>query len=124
MKKYPFRENLLIKLYQYDLIKAEVDETRFFKDIVLNLAFIDNVINESLVEYTINRLSYLDRAILRIATYSLLVGKMEKGFIFSEMLELTKLYTDAGDDKQKNFNHRVLSNINETILKKDYKINE
>jgi N utilization substance protein B len=107
-----FRDNLIKKLYLYDLLGQSLEnQDAQLEAIVLQFSAIDALITTALVDYNLNRLSFLDRAIIRLATYSLINKEYQDNFIFTEMLELTKKYTDLGDSKQKNFNHRLLSNI-------------
>jgi len=113
-------ENLIIKLYQYGLFKRkeileEDSKNELFSKIFNLLPKIDTIICNSLFDYTIDRISYLDLAILRLATYHLLLKTKSDNSIFNEAIELTKSYSDSGDDKQKNFNHSLLNRIKETI---------
>jgi N utilization substance protein B len=146
VSKLVFREDLIKKLYIFDLLGAknyskqtapdflievddeekdfplilsDADQENFFQ-ITQNISQIDEIIKDCLIEYHLARLSYLDRAIIRLATYSLVFEPQKaSSFIFTEMLELTKTYTDLGDSKQKNFNHRLLTNIKAKIGRVD-----
>lgn len=76
-----------------------------------NIAKIDEIISDSLVNYTLQRLNVVDRSIIELATYEILFDDLAKGIAINEALEITRLYTDAGDDKEVKFNNKVLDNI-------------
>lgn len=108
------RKELIIKLYQYDLLKLEEnDET--IKDLLSKLNEIDEIIKENLFNYTIDRLSFIDRAIIRFATYELKYTKTPEAIIINEAILITKEFTDLDDEKQHKFNNRLLENIKKSI---------
>ncbi len=78
---------------------------------------IDGIISDHLTNYTIKRLNYVDRAILRLATYELLATETPTEIVIDEALELTHLLSDEGDKKHVSFNNRVLDNVKNTIRK-------
>ncbi|MDR2828716.1 MAG: transcription antitermination protein NusB [Acholeplasmatales bacterium] len=117
MKQIIIRDNLITNLYQFDLLKdnflisiEKSEDFDTFTDLVAKLDSIDSFIKKHLYEFDLHRISFLDRAIIRLATYDLMYTTKEKGFIITEALELTKEYSDI-DDKQRKFNHRLLDNI-------------
>ena len=75
-----------------------------------NIERIDEIIANSLVNYTLSRLNVVDRSIIELATYEMLEG-LAPQIAIDEALEITKLYTDAGDKKEVKFNTKVLDNI-------------
>ncbi len=75
------------------------------------------LINNSLVDYSISRLNLVDKAIIKLATSELLEGKTEKTIIINEALEITKEYSDHGDHKAVSFNNRLLDTISKNISK-------
>ena len=82
--------------------------------VVANLETIDALISKSLVNYRINRLSYVDRAIIRIATAEMLL-KLPVTIAINEALEIVKVYSDQGDGAAVRFINKVLDNINKNI---------
>ena len=80
-----------------------------------SLLEIDEIIGKSLVKYTIDRLSYVDRAIIRVATYEMLKTKTAKEVVINEALLITREYSNLDDDAQVKFNNRVLENIAKEI---------
>jgi len=113
MKK--IREDLVNSLYQYDLLKRIEEENEVLKDIILNLDEIDDIINDNLYNYHLSRLSFLDRAIIRVATYELRFTETPAAIIIDEAVNITKKYTDLDDEKQHKFNNKVLDNINKSL---------
>jgi N utilization substance protein B len=80
-----------------------------------NLKEIDELISNNLVGYTIDRLSYVDRAIIRIAVLEMRFIGVPKNVAINEALEITKDYSNVDEDKQVKFNNKVLANIWEAI---------
>lgn len=115
-------------LYTSDLNNISVeDAVKFYDETIVNqstldfvcqvtnqLAKIDDIISKSLVNYTIERLNLVDKAIIRLATSELLAG-VDKRIVINEALEITKEYSDQGDHKATSFNNRLLERICKTI---------
>lgn len=112
---------LMNTLYQYDLYREgdipfipafdEQETVDIYTDIMSHLDEIDGLIKEHLYNYTIDRLSFVDRAIIRLATYELLMHDTPKEIVIDEALELTKEYTNLDDEKQRKFNNKLLDSI-------------
>lgn len=85
------------------------------KGILTNLSALDELISNSLVKYTIDRLSYVDRAIIRLATYEMAFGKIAKEVAIDEALQITREYSNLDDSSQVKFNNKVLDNIAKRI---------
>lgn len=77
---------------------------------------IDSVISSSLTNYTLNRLNLVDKAIIEVATYEMM-NDVDPKIAINEALEITKLYTDAGDKKEVAFNNKLLDNIKRNLGK-------
>lgn len=110
--------------YSSDLLDNEVEafileNNPFVQELVLgvkhNLDKIDKVIVESLKNWTINRLSYVDRAIIRLAVYELLETNTPANVIIDEAIEITKEYSNLEDDSQSKFTNRLLDDIKEKL---------
>ncbi|MDF2699317.1 MAG: hypothetical protein K0Q49_873 [Haloplasmataceae bacterium] len=73
---------------------------------------LDMIITKNLENYTIERLSYIDLAIIRFATYEL-IHAVETHFaiVINEAIEITKKYSDVGDNKAASFNNSLLDKI-------------
>ena len=110
--------------YSSDLVDNEVEafileNNPFVQELVLgvkhNLDKIDQVIVESLKNWTINRLSYVDRAIIRLAVYELLETNTPANIVIDEAIEITKEYSNLEDDSQSKFTNRLLDDIKEKL---------
>lgn len=110
--------------YSSDLVDNEVEafileNNPFVQELVLgvkhNLDRIDQVIVDSLKNWTINRLSYVDRAIIRLAVYELLETNTPTNVIIDEAIEITKEYSNLEDDSQSKFTNRLLDDIKEKL---------
>ena len=118
------RISIMEKLFSYDMTGEYVflnpadDYSDFVTETVnyvcSNLEKIDEVIKNSLIKYTINRLSYVDRAIIRMATAEMLMG-VAKAVAINEALEIVKVYSDQGDGAAVRFVNKVLDNISKNI---------
>ena len=85
------------------------------KGVLENLESIDNIISNSLVKYTIDRLSYVDRAIIRLATYEMKFLNLAKEVAIDEALLITREYSSLENDAQVKFNNKLLDNISKAI---------
>jgi N utilization substance protein B len=110
--------------YSSDLVDNEIEafileNNPFVQELVLgvkhNLDKIDQVIVESLKNWTINRLSYVDRAIIRLAVYELLETNTPANIVIDEAIEITKEYSNLEDDSQSKFTNRLLDDIKEKL---------
>lgn len=101
-----------------DEYKVEIDED--YSRIILNFVIknyqsIVETISSSLVGWTIDRLSYVDRAIMICACAELMLKDTPKEVIINEYLEITKEYSSVEDTKQVKFNNRVLDSLGKKI---------
>ncbi|MCF7931919.1 MAG: transcription antitermination factor NusB [Acholeplasmataceae bacterium] len=119
--KRTLRIELMNHLYAYDihqgtgfdsLMDFENEETKtIFETIISHLDEIDSIIEANLFDYRLQRLSYVDRAIIRLAVYELAHTETPPQIIINEAIELTKIYASLDDMKQHKFNNRLLDNI-------------
>ena len=125
------REIIILSLYSLELSGNDVLETinycleqnkvtepvtdyifNTIQGIVSNKESIDEVISRNLENYSIDRLSYIDLAIIRYATYELMNAKeTHHAIIINEAIELTRKYSDLGDNKATSFNNSLLDKI-------------
>lgn len=87
-----------------------------FSDLIIDKVIseynnIIEIIKDSLVNWSIDRLSYVDRAIVVSATAEMLIKEAPKEVIINEYLEITKEYSAVADEKQVRFNNKVLDGI-------------
>ena len=82
-----------------ELIKEQLEvENEFVNDLVFNIIEkqkdINKLANKYLVDWNINRLSKVDKAILSIAIYELMYTETPSVVAINEALELSKKYSD------------------------------
>ncbi|MCD4827051.1 MAG: transcription antitermination protein NusB [Acholeplasmataceae bacterium] len=119
------RVELMQVMYQFDLYQSEKiafvptfeqeEAQKMFFELVEMIPKIDQIIEDNLYNYSLYRLSYLDRAIIRIATFELLTRDIHVNFVINEAVELTKIYTNLDDQKQHKFNNKVIDQIAKAI---------
>ncbi len=105
-----FYNSSLLESLNYHEADEKEEILNFINLVVGNEEKIDSIISECLVNYTIDRLNQVDKAIVRLATAELLAGTA-KNIVINEALEITKEYSDQGDGKAVKFNNRLLDNI-------------
>jgi N utilization substance protein B len=98
-------------LYQIDMGVFFDQTNELITDLLEKLPIIDEMISSNLTNYTINRLSYYDRAIIRHSIYEVKYLNTPKAIIINEAIEITKIYTDLDDEKQHKFTNKLLDNI-------------
>ena len=76
---------------------------------------IDEVIHKSLDNYTIDRLNFVDRSIIRLAVYEMLFTDLASGIIINEAVEISKEYTNLDDGLQSKFNNKLLDKISKDL---------
>ena len=138
MKRNLSRIKALFQLYQYDLLKTddnievfndefpklleEVDSendleydnefsTELYEGVIKNLSDIDRTIAISLTNYPLDRLSYIDRNLIRIGVYEIVYLKEPKNIIINEIVNLSKDYSQTEDFLSSKFNNKLLDNI-------------
>lgn len=72
---------------------------------------LDFNISLNLKNYTLDRLSIVDRSLLEIGTYELLYTDTPKEIIINEIVEISKIYSEIDDYKTSKFNNAVLDAI-------------
>lgn len=106
--------NHILQMEAEEEYPVEID-SEYAKEISLgvasNLSEIDAIIIDSLSNYTLDRLSYVDRAIIRVCLYELKWLKLDKHVAINEALEITKEYSCVDNDAQVKFNNKLLDNI-------------
>ncbi len=112
------REQIIQKLFEIDINKEFLDSdskyeyiTESIEGVLSNLHKIDEIIINNLVNWKINRLSFVDRAIIRFAVYELYYTDTAFEIVINEALNLTRKYSDEGDSKMVGFTNKVLDNI-------------
>lgn len=113
MKRTEQREEAVIKLYQLK-VKSEIEESSSeYTNILIdgvkkNQKDIDLLINKYLSNWTLDRLSLVDQAILEVATYEIIYTDIDIKIAINEAVELAKKYSD---DKVKSMINACLDKI-------------
>ncbi len=101
--------------YEYQ-VEIEYDYSeKMIVGVLENNEAIDNIISNCLVNYTIDRLSYVDRAIIRLATYEMKFLNLAKEVAIDEALLITREYSSLENEAQVKFNNKLLDNISKAI---------
>lgn len=135
MKRSLSRVKALFMLYQYDLCNKDVnldsfdnllDEAKLdgadirydeefslelYNGVIDHIDTIDRIIAINLENYPLDRLSFVDRNILRIGTYELMYTNTPKQIIINEIIELSKEYSEIKDFLSSKFNNSVIDKI-------------
>ena len=90
------------------------DIMNFLNMVNSNIDKIDELINKSIINYSLDRLNMVDKAIIRLAVAEMLSGT-DKKVAINEALEITKEFSDQGDHKATSFNNKLLDNISKNI---------
>ena len=113
MKRTEQREEAVIKLYQLK-VKSEIEKSSGeYTNILIdgvnkNQKDIDLIINKYLSNWTLDRLSLVDQAILEVATYEIIYTNIDIKIAINEAVELAKKYSD---DKVKSMINACLDKI-------------
>lgn len=122
-KRTDERKDAVFYLYQYELTNTKSDNSYsefslyLIENVLNRQTEIDTIISSCLTNYSLNRLSYVDRAIIRVATLEMLENKEIHSIIINEAIEITKIYTNLDENKEKAFNNRLLDSISKFIRK-------
>ncbi|MDD4212086.1 MAG: transcription antitermination factor NusB [Bacilli bacterium] len=128
MKRTIARIVAMMILYHYDLTKEldidltmdlikpeeEYDEVmakELVDGVIANLRKLDHTISIYLDHYTLDRLSYVDRALIRIGTYELMFTNTPTSIIINEIIEISKEYSEVDDFNTAKFNNSLLDKI-------------
>jgi len=101
-----------------DEYRVEIDEeysSKITSFALKNYEKIINLISSILTNWTIDRLSYVDRAIIICAGAEMLSRLAPKEVIINEYLEITKEYSMVENNKQVKFNNALLDNLGKKI---------
>lgn len=124
MTQHEKRTQLMHLLYQYDMNMKLEFKANYISDASLieelntitnHLSDIDAIISDCLTNYKIHRLSYVDRAIIRLSTYEMNNLKLDPSIAINEALNLTREFSMLDDEKQVKFNNKLLDTISKYI---------
>ena len=101
-----------------NLLEVRPDEkyadfmNRMFEGVVANVDAIDARLTPFLKGWTIDRVTRVDLAILRLATHELMLGKTPRSVVINEAVELANQYST---DKAGSFINGVLGNLGRSL---------
>ena len=101
-----------------DEIDVDYDDkfmNELYDGVLNNIKKIDMIIARALDNYTVDRLSIVDRNILRVGTYELLFTKTPKNIVINEVVEISKTYSETNDLHSSKFNNGVIDKIAKII---------
>lgn len=104
----------LLELEQEEIVNSSYVNTTL-TDIIDKLEEIDNIISNNLKDWKLDRLSKMDRQILRISAYEILYSDIPYKVSINEAVELSKKYSEK--DESYKFINGVLKGIVETSTK-------
>ncbi len=121
-EKHEERKSIISALYMIDIRKCTVEDSfqavkltdfvvESVKSVIYNLDEIDDVIIANLQKWSLKRLNYVDRAIIRLAVYEMKYTDTPPQVAIDEAIELSKEYSETDDFNSKAFNNRLLDNI-------------
>jgi len=87
---------------------------RMFEGVVANVEEIDGRISEFARGWSLDRITRVDLAILRLGTYELMLKDVPSGVVINEAVELANVYST---DKAGAFINGVLGNISRSLAK-------
>ena len=73
---------------------------------------IDYELSVAIEKYTLDRLSYVDRNLLRIGAYEILYTDTPKNIVINEIINISKEYSELDDFKTSKFNNAILDKLN------------
>lgn len=130
MKRRTARERAMQALYQMDItgeldpkvaVENALDEGEETSEFLEELVFgyveykekIDELIRQNLKKWKLERISTVDRSILRVAVYELTyMEDIPHNVTINEAIEVAKTF---GDEESRRFINGVLSNIKESL---------
>ena len=104
----------LLELEQEEIVNSSYVNTTL-TEIIDKLEEIDNIISNNLKDWKLDRLSKMDRQILRISAYEILHSDIPYKVSINEAVELSKKYSEK--DESFKFINGVLKGIVETSTK-------
>ena len=85
---------------------------QLFEGTVSNLEIVDTAVKKHLKDWDYKSIGKVEKAILRLATYEILIEKTDKRIIINEAIELAK---ELADEKAPRFINAVLDSLGKEI---------
>lgn len=121
-EKHDDRKSIISALYMIDITNCTVEDSfqavkltdfvvETIKSVIYNVDDIDELIIKNLKNWSLKRLNYVDRAIIRLAVYEMKYTDIAPEVAIDEAIELSKEFSTTDDFNSKAFNNRLLDNI-------------
>jgi N utilization substance protein B len=107
--RHQAREAVVAMLYAYDIGNKDIEEflpdiledrkirnkqkefsLNLFNGVMQKLSILDEEINEHLEKWRIDKISFVDKAILRLGAYEIMFESLDSAIIINEAIELSK----------------------------------
>lgn len=125
MNRRLLRETIIKLIYQ-DIIGGGFIEGDYSEEVLKQFnqvrdeySKLDTLIQDNLTNWSLDRLNYVDLAIIRYSVYELKYLNIPFEIVVNEALEITKKYSNLDDDLARKFNNRLLQNIKNAIEKEN-----
>ena len=107
-----------------DEAQEEVEYDKEFLDklidgVIIKKDYLDYIISLVIEGYTLDTLSFVDRNILRMATYELIYMHTPKQIVINEAVNVAKVYSEIEGFKAGNFDNAVLDKIANAHFKEE-----
>jgi len=122
MNRTDIRESVIKLLYLETMggsfNKSDYDQVvlSLLEDVLAHVDEIDRIISDNLQNWTIDRLNYVDKAIIRYAVYEMKFKQLPYEIAINEAIEMTKKYSNLDDNLATKFNNRLLDNIKNSLF--------
>lgn len=118
--------DLMNEIIDYDYLDKVMKETEdveideeFFREIVdgvfSHMNEINRIMSLNLKNWSFDRMSIVDRNLIRIAVYEMLYTDTPKNIIINEILNLTHEYSELEPGVESKFNNKLLDDIRRSI---------
>lgn len=99
----------------YDSKDSNLNAINYVEKVLERKDEIDSIIENNLTNYKLDRLNVVDKAIIRLATLELLLKETPTAIVINEALNLTREFSDLGDNKMVKFTNSLLDKIAKNI---------
>jgi len=85
--------------------KQRIFSNKLFNGTIVNLEMLDEEIEKNVIDWNFNDIGKVEKAILRLGAYEILIAKTDKAIIINEAVELAK---KLADEKAPQFINAIL----------------
>jgi len=121
------REAVVALLYAYDLGNVDINDhseeiyeerkirnkqrefaQKLYNGVMENLEQLDKAIETQIKEWDYERIGSIEKAVLRLGAYEILIEKVDKAVVINEAIEISK---EFGNEQSPKFINGVLDNV-------------